>query len=71
MSNKDYKEILWKSHFSTNGYGIWGRRSVESLQSSNDFLVKIDCPYPLDKRDPFEPLQRIELKDPYIVHNCL
>ena len=57
--SKDYTEILWGSHFGTNGYGVWGRRSVEAIQSSNDFLVKINAPYPLDNRDPLRPLQLI------------
>jgi len=67
--SKDYKEILWVSRFDGTGYGVWARRSVEVLQSSNDFLIKIGCSLPLPKGDPFRPLQEIEVKDPYVVHN--
>ena len=69
--SKDYKEILWFNKFDGTGYGVWARRSVEALQSSNDFLVKIGCPFPLPTNDSLSPLQEIEVKDPYIIHNFI
>ena len=69
MCEKDYKEILWLSEFNGTGYGVWGRRTVNAVQSSNDFLIKIRCYYPLSKIDPLRPLQEIEVKNPFIVHN--
>ena len=43
----NYKEILWLSQFGGTGYGIWARRTVEAVQSSNDFLVGISSPFKL------------------------
>ena len=72
MSEKDYKEILWISSFNkTTGYGVWGRGTVNAIQSSNDFLVKIKCPFPMPFNDPLRPLQEIEVKKPYVVHNFI
>ncbi len=72
MSEKDYKEILWVSSFNkTTGYGVWGRGTVNAIQSSNDFLVKIKCPFPMPHNDPLRPLQEIEVEKPYVVHNFI
>ncbi len=67
----NYKEIEWFNGFDGTGYGVWARRSVEVVQSSNDFLVKINCPFSLPPGDPLKPLLEIEMKDPYIVHNYI
>ena len=71
MSEKEYKEILWLSRFDQIGYGIWGRRNVEVIQSSNDFLVGISPPYKLPQQDPIALLQELKLENPYIVHNYI
>ncbi len=70
--SKNYKEIEWVSNFSyTGGYGIWGRRNVEVIQSSIDFLVKIKTMFQLNINDPLRPLTEVEVKDPYIIHNYI
>ena len=67
----NYKEILWLNRFDGTGYGIWARRSVEAIQSSNDFLVAISPQFRLPQADPLAILQEIKLKDPIIVHNYI
>jgi len=67
----NYVEILWLSQFDTTGYGIWARRSVEAIQSSNDFLVGISSPFRLAKIDPLAILQEIKLEKPIVVHNYI
>jgi len=67
----NYKEILWYNKFDGTGYGVWARRTVEALQSSNDFLVRVKSPFPLLKTDPFYPLQDVEVKEPFIIHNFI
>lgn len=69
--SKDYKEIVWFNRFDGTGYGVWARRSVEVIQSSTDFLLKISSPFPLSLGDPFKPLLEVEVKDPYIIHNFI
>lgn len=69
--SENYKEIEWISHFANNGYGLWARRNVEAIQSSPDFLVKIRTMFPLPITDPLQPLQHVEVKDPYVVHNYI
>lgn len=67
-----YKEILWNGGFSNEtGYGVWSRRNVNVIQSSNDFLVKINPAVPLDNRDPLRLLQELKLENPYVVHNYI
>ena len=67
----DYKEILWLNRFDNTGYGIWARRSVEAIQSSNDFLVAISPGFKLPQIDPLAILQEIRLEDPIVVHNYI
>ena len=67
----NYKEILWLNRFDGTGYGIWARRSVEAIQSSNDFLVAISTPFRLPQADPISILQDIKLKNPIVVHNYI
>jgi len=71
MSEKDYKEILWLSKFDETGYGIWARRNVEVIQSSNDFLLGISSYHRLPPTDSISILQEINLEKPYIVHNFI
>ena len=66
-----YTEIRWLSRFDGTGYGIWGRRTVEAIQSSIEFMVGAGCPYILPKDDPLAILQQLKLENPISIYNYI